>query len=35
MTDSVDGFLSNKEFLILDCDGKFTEQFRRSYRRSA
>lgn len=29
LTDSVDGFLRNKRFLILDRDRKFTEQFRR------
>jgi len=29
LIDSVDGFLRDKRFLILDRDGKFTEQFRR------
>ena len=29
LTDSVDGFLRDKRFLILDRDSKFTEQFRR------
>ena len=29
LTDGVDGFLSNKQFLILDRDSKFTAQFRR------
>jgi len=29
LTDGVDGCLSNKQFLILDRDSKFTAQFRR------
>ena len=29
LTDGVDGFLSNRQFLILDRDRKFTAQFRR------
>ena len=29
LTDSADGFLRDKRFLILDSDTKFTEQFRR------
>ena len=32
LTDSVDGFLRDKRFLILDRDAKFTEQFRRILR---
>ena len=29
LTDSVDGFLRDKKFLVLDRDAKFTDQFRR------
>ena len=29
LTDSVDGFLRDKRFMILDRDTKFTEQFQR------